>query len=549
MPGISNINNIYNTNTKRISSKLSFDVDEVFAARVIGEGESPEEVILKLIDGWQFKASIEDLKGSLPNGLLNFKVLGFEEGKLILKFLEGSLVEEQQKEQNSIEDLLLKENIKLSKEDYALLEKMIKHNIPLTKDNILKVVNLSNFMEKLKNNSQEGDSFIQNYIKGKGIDLQSARGQQINNVLKGLFNELRTLTEEDLFILLENNVDLTEENVKAFKEVFKESSVYNKVNNIDKELNKSSIDNKQIITEKNTSNGDTLVKENLQSTEMESAINNKSENVVKNELISTFKTLMATGKEENISIVRDLILEEKDINGILKNFTKEEQEMLGLKPKTEDTEATEQSLTVETTKNIKTKPIEVLANKGQVDSSSIKEQINSKTNEIKDIVKNLIDTLKDTNNSSYDKIIGTLKNNINNFKMFNTISNEYYYLDLPLNFKENECDCKIIIKDERGKGKKIDSSNVKIATSISTANMDIVDAYITLKNSNMEINIKTIKEWVNLLDKGKNKLIEDMSSMGYNIFIKVEEKAEIFNISNCREFFNDNNLNAIDIKA
>jgi hypothetical protein len=66
----------------------------------------------------------------LPNGLINFKVLGFEEGKLILKFLEGSLVEEQQKEQNSIEDLLLKENIKLSKEDYSLLEKMIKHNIP-----------------------------------------------------------------------------------------------------------------------------------------------------------------------------------------------------------------------------------------------------------------------------------------------------------------------------------------------------------------------------------------------------------------------------------
>ncbi|MBD5637328.1 hypothetical protein HYI18_01575 [Clostridium botulinum] len=549
MPDILNINNVYNTNTKKISSKLSFDVDQIFAARVIGEGESPEEVILKLIDGWQFKASIEDLKGNLPNGLLNFKVLGFEEGKLVLKFLEGSLVKEQEKEQNSIENLLLKENIKLSKEDYALLEKMIKHNIPLTKDNILKVVNLSNFMDKLKNNPQEADTFIQNYIKGKGIDLQSAKGQEIRNVLKGLFNELQTLTEEDLFILLESNIELTEENVKAFKEVFKESSIYNKVNNIDKELNKSNIDNKQIITDKNISDGDTLVKENLQSKTIENGASNKSENVVKNELISTFKTLMATGKEENISLVRDLILEEKDINGILKNFTKEEQEMLGLKAKPENTEATEQSLTGETTKNIKTKSIEISVSRAQVDSSSIKEQINVKTNEIKDIVKNLIDTLKDTNNSSYDKIIGTLKNNINNFKMFNTISNEYYYLDLPLNFKENECDCKIIIKDERGKGKKIDSSNVKIATSIATANMDIVDAYITLKNSNMEINIKTIKQWVKLLDKGKNKLIEDMSSMGYNIFIKVEEKAEIFNISNCREFFNDNNLNAIDIKA
>ncbi|EJE7234679.1 hypothetical protein FC820_00395 [Clostridium sporogenes] len=549
MPDILNINNVYNTNTKKISSKLSFDVDQIFAARVIGEGGSPEEVILKLIDGWQFKASIEDLKGNLPNGLLNFKVLGFEEGKLVLKFLEGSLVKEQEKEQNSIEDLLLKENIKLNKEDYALLEKMIKHNIPLTKDNILKVINLSNFMEKLKSNPQEGDTFIQNYIKGKGIDLQSAKGQEISNVLKGLFNELQTLTEEDLFILLESNIELTEENVKAFKEVFKESNIYNKVNNIDKELNKSNIDNKQIITDKNISDGDTLVKENLQSKTIENGASNKSQNVVKNELISTFKTLMATGKEENISLVRDLILEEKDLNGILKNFTKEEQEMLGLKAKPENTEATEQSLTGETTKNIKTKSIEISGSRAQVDSSSIKEQINVKTNEIKDIVKNLIDTLKDTNNSSYDKIIGTLKNNINNFKMFNTISNEYYYLDLPLNFKENECDCKIIIKDERGKGKKIDSSNVKIATSIATANMDIVDAYITLKNSNMEINIKTIKQWVKLLDKGKNKLIEDMSSMGYNIFIKVEEKAEIFNISNCREFFNDNNLNAIDIKA
>lgn len=549
MPDILNINNMYNTNTKKISSKLSFDVDQIFAAKVIGEGESPEEVILKLIDGWQFKASIEDLKGNLPNGLFNFKVLGFEEGKLVLKFLEGSLVKEQEKEQNSIEDLLLKENIKLSKEDYALLEKMIKHNIPLTKDNILKVVNLSNFMDKLKNNPQEADTFIQNYIKGKGIDLQSAKGQETSNVLKGLFNELQTLTEEDLFILLESNIELTEENVKAFKEVFKESSIYNKVNNIDKELNKSNIDNKQILNDKNISDGDTLVKENLQSKTIENGASNEGENVVKNELISTFKTLMATGKEENISLVRDLILEEKDISGILKNFTKEEQEMLGLKAKPENTEATEQSLTGETTKNIKTKLIDISGSKAQLDPSSIKEQINAKTNEIKDIVKNLMDTLKDTNNSSYDKIIGTLKNNINNFKMFNTISNEYYYLDLPLNFKENECDCKIIIKDERGKGKKIDSSNVKIATSIATANMDIVDAYITLKNSNMEINIKTIKQWVNLLDKGKNKLIEDMSSMGYNIFIKVEEKAEIFNISNCREFFNDNNLNAIDIKA
>ncbi|MDU6877113.1 hypothetical protein ACQX0N_05735 [Clostridium tepidum] len=549
MSSISNINNVYNNSTKKISSKISFEIDQIFAAKVVGEGVTPDEVILKLMDGWQFKASIEDLKGKLPNGLLKFKVLGFEDGKLVLKFLEGNIAENKQTEQNSIEDLLLKENIKLSKEDYSLLEKMIKHNIPLTKDNILKVVNLSNFMEKLKNNPKEGDLFIENYIKGKGIDLQNPKGQYIKDVLKGFFNELKTLTEEDLFVLLESNIDLTEENIKAFKEIFKESNIYNKINNTYKELNKSSMYNRGIISDKNISDRDILVN-SIQSKTIENQTSIKNENIARNELISTFKTLMATGNEENINLVKDLILAEKDVNEILKNFTKEEQEMLGLKVKIEITKGIEQNLSTESTKNIKTKTIDISNNKAQqLDSSSVKEQINIKTNEIKDIVKNLMDSLKDVNNSSYDKVISILKNNINNFKMFNTISNEYYYLDLPLNFKQNECDCKIIIKDERSKGKKIDSSNVKIATSIATANMDIVDAYITLKNNNMEINIKTMKEWVGLLNKDKNKLIEDMSSMGYNIFIKVEEKAEIFNISNCRKFFNDNNLNAIDIKA
>ncbi len=222
----------------------------------MGEGVTPDEVILKLMDGWQFKASIEDLKGKLPNGLLKFKVLGFEDGKLVLKFLEGNIAENKQTEQNSIEDLLLKENIKLSKEDYSLLEKMIKHNIPLTKDNILKVVNLSNFMEKLKNNPKEGDLFIENYIKGKGIDLQNPKGQYIKDVLKGFFNELKTLTEEDLFVLLESNIDLTEENIKAFKEIFKESNIYNKINNTYKELNKSSMYNRGIISDKNISDRD-----------------------------------------------------------------------------------------------------------------------------------------------------------------------------------------------------------------------------------------------------------------------------------------------------
>lgn len=40
MPSISNINNVYSNNTKKISSKISFEIDQIFAAKVVGEGVS-----------------------------------------------------------------------------------------------------------------------------------------------------------------------------------------------------------------------------------------------------------------------------------------------------------------------------------------------------------------------------------------------------------------------------------------------------------------------------------------------------------------------------
>ena len=87
--------------------------------------------------------------------------------------------------------------------------------------------------------------------------------------------------------------------------------------------------------------------------------------------------------------------------------------------------------------------------------------------------------------------------------MFNSISEQYYYLDLPINVKENEYQCKIIIKDDRKKGKKIDSKNVKIATSVKTINMGTVDPYIKINNNNMNIDINCDKFWVKVLDIGK----------------------------------------------
>ena len=65
----------------------------------------------------------------------------------------------------------------------------------------------------------------------------------------------------------------------------------------------------------------------------------------------------------------------------------------------------------------------------------IKNDINKKIDGIKDIIKELLVASKGEGEGA-DKVIQLLKNSISEFKLFNTISNEYYYLDVPIN-REN----------------------------------------------------------------------------------------------------------------
>ena len=86
MPGVFNVGNSYNTNNKRISSKLTFDSGEKFSGKIIKKDDK-NEVTIKLIDGWEFSAQIDgDIEG-LENGLQRFQVEGFVDGKLKLKVL------------------------------------------------------------------------------------------------------------------------------------------------------------------------------------------------------------------------------------------------------------------------------------------------------------------------------------------------------------------------------------------------------------------------------------------------------------------------------
>ncbi|MCB2359506.1 hypothetical protein [Clostridium estertheticum] len=179
----------------------------------------------------------------------------------------------------------------------------------------------------------------------------------------------------------------------------------------------------------------------------------------------------------------------------------------------------------------------------------IKDQIKLKTGEIKDIVKDIIQNKLNLKPETYEKVMDMFNQKLNDIKIFNSISQQYYYLDLPINVKNDEYQLKLIIKDDRNKGKKIDSTNVKIATSIKTINMGTVDAYIKISNSSMNIDINCNEFFVKVLDISKEKLVKDLSSLSYRVSINVNNKINEFTLADCGEFFNDRSFNAINIKV
>ncbi|EET84574.1 conserved hypothetical protein [Clostridium carboxidivorans P7] len=241
MAGIWNINSTYNVNTKRMFSKLSFEVGQNFAARIMNLDKLTGEVLLKLLDGWQFSAKLQSGVDILPQGLMRFQVEGFEDGKLQLKILNTDN-KKSNTEEDSIDFLLKSKSINVDKEDYPLLNKMIKHEMPLTKENISNMKTIVDFMGKIKQNPEEENAFIGKYMQSKNVLPDSPKGQEIKDTLKSFFNELKNLSEEDILIFAENNIDLTEDNIKSFNDMFKgKGNLYKEIKNIEQQVLKDNM--------------------------------------------------------------------------------------------------------------------------------------------------------------------------------------------------------------------------------------------------------------------------------------------------------------------
>ncbi|WP_297426779.1 flagellar hook-length control protein FliK [Clostridium sp.] len=644
MPGIWNISNGYNVNSKKISSKLSFEVGERFTGKVVAKGEG-KDISIRLADGWQFIAELEDNVDLDDLKLVKFQVDGLENGKLKLKLVQGAAGEETTEDDN-FQEIIQKEG--LSKDDIDILKNMVKHNIPLTRDNINEIKGLIQFNEKISANPKEIDTFIQTYLQSKNIPVDSAEGQSIKETLTKFFNEFKNMTSDDILAFIENNLDFSEETIISFNKLFKGDSsieqiltkmndslnsleiadnasgsdieIFNsKISSKEPEFSKSNLDFANALASKVYNENDPLTKkinildvlktlagsEDSELDMVQKNANNPS-NAIKenidpeNEKVDLPASLVEKlDNQQLVKIIKDTIggnLTNNDfpknqaerliestnktkLEGLLSNIDGKEVKLTddefrsftkllnnksagnevanadvsfdkgNVQPKEAATNnnVIKETVTIKETVG-KLNANDLLARNDLDNKDAIKNEIKDKIDNVRDIVKNLVaqTELKD---AGYEKIMNLVKSNINDIKVFNSVSNEYYYLNMPINANNHEYPCKLIIKDNRKDGKKIDTTNTKMVVSVKTINLGEVDGYLTMRDNRMDVNLKCNSEFTTTLNNNKSKLADGLSTLGLFVKISVSAKDKPADIVSCRNFFNDLTISAIDIKV
>ena len=386
-----------------------------------------------------------------------------------------------------IMNFIIKEGLK--KEDYNMLKAMVNYNIPLTRENITTVKSVLEFSGKMNNNPQEIKSFINAYLNSRDIVVNSREGLQIAQKLYEFFKAFSQADLQEVLLFLENNIEFTKGNLDSFNKLFNSENI----DAVNEEIGKAIAIEDELLSE-NT------VEQSLK----QITLKNGDEYTGKGQGTEVGKTIMATLVKEssksqsiNDNIVRDII----------KNH----------------------SITDDDAKEI----IKLMRN----DSNYVMS---------KEVIRNIISNLKEGNGNSA-QILNIMKSSINDLKLFNKINDQYYCLDVPVNFKENEYPCKLIIKDDRKDGKVIDSTNFKVAVSVKTKKLGTVDAFLNVRNRNIDIQLKCNKNVMNLFVISKNKLKDIVESSGFSTKIEVIERTEELQLLSCREFFNDNNIAVVDI--
>ena len=585
--------------TQKIGFKGNYDFKQgdTLKGIVVKHDAESNEVTIKLTNGMEIEAEIQgdvELKG----GILKFEVTEFKDNTLFLKLSDNKADviqgEASKKITDEIMNFIIKEGLK--KEDYNMLKAMVKYNIPLTRENITTVKSVLEFSGKMNNNPQKIKSFINTYLNSRDIVVNSREGLQVAQKLYEFFKAFSKADLQEVLLFLENNIEFTKENLDSFNKLFNSENTMEKViDAVNEEIGKAIAIEEELLSENTVEqslkqitlkNGDeytgkgkgtevgktimaTLVKESSKSHSINDNIVKESskshsinDNIVKDiiknhsitdddakEIIKLMKNdsnyvmsketlkeniLKHTGREVVLNdveaksleaIINKEVIKDKDINFIKSLFNNIESKQISVAKELESNDIRENIFNI---------------------SKNLAKNVTEKSEGAKEVIRNIISSLKESNGNS-TQILNIMKSSINDLKLFNKINDQYYCLDIPVNFKENEYPCKLIIKEDRKNGKVIDSTNFKVAVSVKTVKLGTVDALLDVKNRNIDIQLKCDKSVMNLFVISKNKLKDIVESSGFSAKIEVIEKTEELKLLSCREFFNDNNIAVVDI--
>lgn len=558
-----------NFNVRRTPSKDNFKIGEMVYGRVV-KSIDVNEAIIKLINGLELHAQLEGLDGGiteLDKGLVKFIVESFNDNKVQLKIFRSP--EEKSKNIND-EILRFIASEGLNEEDTNILEAMLKFEMTLTKENIRDIKSLVQFKDRITTDSNEISNFVDKYLDSKSIDSNSVEGKNIKEKLTEFFKAFSTLDMEDILLFLENDIDFSKDTIDSYKNMFSGSyeidntdSKFNSKDlekvDINKNINdvinkiKGEVEKLDVVTPKYIEEKNTLEKSNVTvKADYEVNIDTKYSVLYKSinkDLTKELINSLLKGKNVNVSgrdldIINNILNNDKNKSMDKANFEKllsnlvgkgiilSEKEYIDLFEMVKGKENTTQNSEVESFKL----PKEV-----------IKETISSKVEEGKQVIKNVLELLSDGLDSS--ELLGLIKNNISDIKLFNKLSDQYYYVDVPLNFNEKEYPCKVIIKDKRKEGKSIDSKNVKLVLTLKTYNFGVIDSYVQVLNKNINIKLSCNEQYMKIFEISKSKLERVMGSIGFIAKVDIEKKQEEVSLTTCREFFGDNNVAGIDIKV
>lgn len=418
---------------------------------------------------------------------------------------------------------------------------MVSHSIPLTRDNINKIRSVLQFNEKVNFDPDEVNKFIEKYVAGKNIDINSSEGRKIQDTLTKFFEQFKNMSEDDIFMFIENNIDFSTENIESFNKLFKGNSsiekilmdIQEKLNNID--LDKDfieSINSKISMLDKqetqNVNKG--FVDTASQSLASKIYADNNPMNT-KVDVLDLLKTLASNNSEESKSmsnVNQDNISE--NINKSLadklqdKSFFNEVKSIIGNINTSEEIPKTQASSLIESTNKAK---IEDLLSRTEG------REVKLSDDEYK-MIKEAVSKYKgDSSDESFPQKAKSTPLNTFNIKNMNT---QFSGADKFKGFNISREDA---IKE---------NIQEKI-NSVKTINLGEIDGYITLKNNKLDVNLKCDPKFSDIINNHKAQLSNGLSSLGLLANVNVSVKERPVDISNCREFFSDVTISAIDTKV